>query len=225
MWRCSGLMPRAALCLEGHWVKMRPGAAVMAHPRRRMAVGCHRPRAQRGTSCCAVTGASSAALRGGKMLRLLAFFPRTLRSSLHRGKTKKPDRAQTSARPTAVLPGQECARGRHTRAPSGRHPPVRTAAETDASPPGQTSSSSSTADCPDTGTAASSEYRGRQVISLRPTRGSVWMQASLRASKTRPVHCFASHLIRWHRPDATGSTRNAARARGGLRSPHDGRLT
>ena len=78
MWRCSGLMPRAALCLEGHWVKMRPGAAVMAHPRRRMAVGCHRPRAQRGTSCCAVTGASSAALRGGKMLRLLAFFPRTL---------------------------------------------------------------------------------------------------------------------------------------------------
>ena len=78
MWRCPGLMPRAALCLEGHWVKMRPGAAVMAHPCRRMAVGCHRPRAQRGTSCCAVTGASSAALRGGKMLRLLAFFPRTL---------------------------------------------------------------------------------------------------------------------------------------------------
>ena len=77
MWRCSGLMPRAALCLEGHWVKMRPGAAIMAHPRRRMAVGCHRPRAQRGTSCCAVTGASSAALRGGKVLRLLAFFPRT----------------------------------------------------------------------------------------------------------------------------------------------------
>ena len=67
-------MPRAALCLEGHWVKMRPGAAIMAHPRRRMAVGCHRPRAQRGTSCCAVTGASSAALRGGKMFRLLAFF-------------------------------------------------------------------------------------------------------------------------------------------------------
>ena len=56
-------MPRAALCLEGHWVKMRPGAAVMAHPRRWMAVGCHRPRAQRGTSCCAVTGASSAVLR------------------------------------------------------------------------------------------------------------------------------------------------------------------
>ena len=139
-------------------------------------------------------------------------------------KNEEADPAQ-SAIPTAVLPGQECARGRHTRAPSGRHPPVRTAAETDASPPGQTSSSSSTADCPDTGTAASSEYRGRQVISLRPTRGSVWMQASLRASKTRPVHCFASHLIRWHRPDATGSTRNAARARGGLRSPHDGRLT
>jgi hypothetical protein len=66
MWRCSGLVPRVAQCLEGHWVKMRPGAAVMAHPRRRMAVGCHRPRAQRGTSCCAVTGTSSAALREGE---------------------------------------------------------------------------------------------------------------------------------------------------------------
>ena len=41
------------------------------------------------------------------------------RSSLHRGKTKKPDCAQTSARPTAVLLGQECARSRHTRTPSG----------------------------------------------------------------------------------------------------------
>ena len=38
----SGLVPRAAQCLEGHWVKMRPGASVIAHPRRRMAVGCHR---------------------------------------------------------------------------------------------------------------------------------------------------------------------------------------
>jgi len=62
MWQCSGLVPRVAQCLEGHWVKMRPGATVMAHPRRRMAVGCHRPRAQRRTSCCEVTGASSAAL-------------------------------------------------------------------------------------------------------------------------------------------------------------------
>ena len=40
-------------------------------------VGCHRPRAQRGTSCCA--GASSAALRGGECFRLLALFPRTPR--------------------------------------------------------------------------------------------------------------------------------------------------
>jgi hypothetical protein len=47
-------------------VKMRPGAAVMAHPRRWMAVGCHQPQALHGTSCCAVTGASSAALRGGE---------------------------------------------------------------------------------------------------------------------------------------------------------------
>jgi len=66
MWRCSGLMPRAALCLEGHWVKMRPGKTVMAHPHRRMAVGCHLQQTQRGTSYCAVTRTSSAVLRGGE---------------------------------------------------------------------------------------------------------------------------------------------------------------
>ena len=38
------------------------------------------------------------------------------------------------------------------------------------------------------GTAASSEHRGRQVIKLTTDSGSVWMQASLRAAKTRPVH-------------------------------------
>ena len=45
---------------------------------------------------------------------------------------------------------------------------------------------------------------------------------------SQPRSSSTSHppqLLRWHRPDATGSTRNAARARGGLRSPHDGRLT
>ncbi len=31
-------------------MKMRTGAPVMAHQRRRMAVDCHRPRDQRGTS-------------------------------------------------------------------------------------------------------------------------------------------------------------------------------
>ncbi len=45
-------------------VKMRPGAAATAHQRRRTAAGRHRPLAQRSTSCCVVTGASSAALRG-----------------------------------------------------------------------------------------------------------------------------------------------------------------
>ena len=64
-------------------------------------------------------------------------------------KNEEADRAQRSAIPTAVLPGQECARGRHTHTPSGRHPLVRNAAEKDASPPRQTSSSSSTADCPE----------------------------------------------------------------------------
>ena len=52
-------MPRASHYLEGHWVRMWPGAVVMANPRRRMVVVCHRPRAQRGTSCCAVTGGES----------------------------------------------------------------------------------------------------------------------------------------------------------------------
>ena len=56
----SCLVPRVTQCLEGHWVNMRPGAAVMAHLRRLMAVGCHRPLAQRSTSCCEVTRASSA---------------------------------------------------------------------------------------------------------------------------------------------------------------------
>ena len=44
-----------------------------------------------------------------------------------------------------------------------------------------------TAVCPDRGTAASSEHRGSQVIKLTTDSGSVWMQASLRAAKTRPV--------------------------------------
>jgi len=37
------------------------------------------------------------------------------------------------------------------------------------------------------GTAASSEHRGRQGIKLTTDSGSVWMQASLRVAKTRPV--------------------------------------
>jgi hypothetical protein len=43
-------------------------AAVTAHPRERVAVGDHRRRAQRGTSCSAVIGASSAVLRRGECL-------------------------------------------------------------------------------------------------------------------------------------------------------------
>ena len=59
-------------------------------------------------------------------------------------KNEEADHAQTSAIPTAALPGQECARGRHTHTPSGRHPLVRNAAEKDASPPRQMSSSAVT---------------------------------------------------------------------------------
>jgi hypothetical protein len=60
--------------LGGTLGEMWPGAVVMAHPRRQMTVGCHRPLAQRGMSCSAVTGASSAALRGGECLSPLHFF-------------------------------------------------------------------------------------------------------------------------------------------------------
>ena len=65
---------KSLVLLGGTLGEMRPGASVMAHPRRGMAVDCHRPRAQRGTSCSAVTGASSAALRGGECLAPSHFF-------------------------------------------------------------------------------------------------------------------------------------------------------
>ena len=44
--------------------------------------------------------------------------------------------------------------------------------------------------CPDRGTAASSEHRGRQVIKLTTDSGSVWMQASRRSG--RRVQCTDS---------------------------------
>ena len=65
---------KSSALLGGTLGEMRPGAAVMAHPRRWMAVGCHWQRAQHGTSCSAVTGASSAALRGGECLAPSHFF-------------------------------------------------------------------------------------------------------------------------------------------------------
>jgi len=66
----SGLMSRATHCLEGHWVRI----AVMAHPHRRMAVVCHLSLAQHGTSCSAVTRASSAGLREVECLAPSHFF-------------------------------------------------------------------------------------------------------------------------------------------------------
>ena len=45
------------------------------------------------------------------------------------------------------------------------------------------------------GTAASSEHRGSQGIKLTTDSGSVWMQASLRAAKTRPVPLTRLPLI------------------------------
>ena len=77
------------------------------------------------------------------------------------------------------------------------------------------------------GTAASSEHRGRQGIKLTTDSGSVWMQASLRAAKTRPVPLTRLPLITslLLLPLARIETHDAARARGCWRSSHDGPLT
>ncbi len=66
--------------------------------------------------------AGAADARVESMMRSTNSERKTPRPSLHRGETKKPDRAQTSARPTAVLPGQECARPAHAR--TQRTPPA-----------------------------------------------------------------------------------------------------
>ena len=140
-------------------------------------------------------------------------------------KNEEADPAQ-SAIPTAVLPGQECARGRHTRAPSGRHPPVRSAAEKDAGPPRQTSSSSST---------AAVDPEGQPPLpSLWPPGdqaddriGSVWMRGLTPRGKDACRALIRLPLLtRWH-PSLMplDRTQNAARARGCWRSSHDGRLT
>ncbi len=69
----SGLVPRAAQCLEGHWVKMRPGASVMAHP---LVDGCGLSQAvgpaRNVVLCCHRSVFSSPPRR--RMFRLLVFF-------------------------------------------------------------------------------------------------------------------------------------------------------
>jgi len=141
-------------------------------------------------------------------------------------KNEEADRAQRSAIPTAVLPGQECARGRHTHTPSGRHPLVRNAAEKDASPPRQTSSSSST---------AAVDPEGQPPLpSLWPPGdqaddriGSVWMRGLTPRGKDACRALIRLPLLTtWH-PSLMplDRTQNAARARGCWRSSHDGRLT
>ena len=170
-------------------------------------VRCPGTTAPPGETTTPTDGLLRSATSAGRPTQLLRGDRRVLSEKKNKGRhvsvqeRRSRPRTQRSAIPTAVLPGQECARGRHTRAPSGRHPPVRTAAETDASPPGQTSSSSSTADCPDTGTAASSEYRGRQVISLRPTRGSGWMQAP--TPRGKDASCATDSLTTCYRITAS----------------------
>ena len=138
-------------------------------------------------------------------------------------KNEEADPAQ-SAIPTAVLPGQECARGRHTHTPSGRHPLVRNAAEKDASPPRQTSSSSSTADC-----SGSRFWRalGPPGDQSGDRLGSVGMRGlTPRGKDASGVLIRLPLLTRWH-PSLMplDRTQNAVRARGCWRSSHDGRLT
>jgi hypothetical protein len=108
--------------------------------------------------------------------------------SLHSGKTKKPDRAQTSARPTAVLPGQECARSRHTRAPSGTPPAgPKNAAERDAGPPRQRIQAAPLLRPSTLRDSRLSQACGRQVIRL--TTGSEACGCGLTPQRqTRPVY-------------------------------------
>ena len=86
-------------------------------------------------------------------------------------------------------------------------------------------SASLTAVCPDRGTAASSEHRGRQGIKLTTDSGSVWMQAPTPRGKDAP--CATDSLTTcYETPAATWiETHDAARARGCWRSSHDGQLT
>ena len=98
-------------------------------------------------------------------------------------------RAQRSAIPTAVLPGQECARGRHTHTPSGRHPLVRNAAEKDASPPRQKCKQRLYCGRRPEGTSRLSRSTGGpQLIRLTTGSGACGREASRRAAKTRSVH-------------------------------------
>ena len=91
-------------------------------------------------------------------------------------------------------------------------------------PPRQTAASL-TADCPDTGTAASSEHRGRQVIKS-DDRLEEACGCRPHSARQRRAPCTASLATCYETPDVTWiETHDAARARGGLRSSHDGQPT
>ena len=80
-------------------------------------------------------GLLRSATSAGRPTQLLRGDRRVLSEKKNKGRhvsvqeRRSRPRTQRSAIPTAVLPGQECARGRHTHTPSGRHPLVRSAAE------------------------------------------------------------------------------------------------
>ena len=75
------------------------------------------------------------------------------------------------------------------------------------------------------GTAASSEHRGRQGIKLTTDSGSVWMQAPTPRGKDAP--CATDSRTTYYETPCCYwiETHDAARARGGLWSSHDGQLT
>jgi hypothetical protein len=120
------------------------------------------------------------------------------RSSLHRGKTKKPDRAQTSVRPTAVLPGQECARGRHTRTPSGTPPagPKRRREGRRSTPVKESKQLLYCGRRPEGTSRLSLSTRGPQLIRLTTGSGACGREASRRAAKTRPVQLKRYNFLR-----------------------------
>jgi hypothetical protein len=137
-----------------------------------------------------------------------------------------PWRAREAIRPTRpqneITCGRQLPHCRNRRNGSAQRSPV-CCREQQTSP--RWNSASLTAVCPDRGTAASSEHRGRQGIKLTTDSGSVWMQASTPRGKDAP--CAAdSATTCYETPAATWiETHDAARARGCWRSSHDGQPT
>ena len=102
-------------------------------------------------------------------------------------KNEEADRAQRSAIPTAVLPGQECARSRHTRAPSGTPPAgPKNAAERDAGPPRQRIQAAPLLRPSTRRDSRLSQACGRQLIKLTTGSEACGCETSLRSGRRVP---------------------------------------